>query len=403
MKFRKMEFVNTKGETLSGRIDLPLKAKPLAYVLFAHCFTCTKDLSALHNISKALTQNGMAVFRFDFTGLGESGGDFSETNFSSNVSDLVAAAEFMKNRFDAPRILIGHSLGGAAVIRAASKIPSAKAVAVIGSPYDPAHVKHLFEGVKNEIEEKGEADVLLEGRPFKIKKQFIDDLPGKDPAEVLSKLRKALLVLHSPIDDVVGIENAGKIFMAAKHPKSFVSLDHADHLLSDKKDSLYAGAIIAAWAGKYVDRGEAEKEPAEGVVITLTGSDGYTTDIRAGRHSLTADEPEDAGGADMGPTPYDYLLSGLGACTGMTLRMYADYKKIPLDSVTVKLNHEKIHASDCDTCETKSGKLDVIERVIDLEGDLSDDVKRKMLEIADKCPVHRTLHSEIVVKTRLKE
>lgn len=405
MKFQKISFKNKNGDLLSGRLDLPIDNLPIAYALFAHCFTCSKNLKALVNISNALNMAGIAVFRFDFTGLGESEGDFANTNFSSNVADLVAAANYLKEQFQSPKILIGHSLGGAAILQAAAQIESAESVVTIAAPCSPNHVAHLLESNREEIEQKGEAQVVLAGKKFNIKKQFLDDLDQHKMQETIRKIRKAMLIFHSPVDKIVGIENATWIFQAAMHPKSFISLDKADHMLTDPSDSLYVGSVMAAWARKYISIPKRAGKPldAEGnQVIVRTGKSGFRTEVKAGEHALLADEPEKYGGKDTGPNPYDYLVTALGACTSMTLRMYADHKKWPLDSITVRLNHSKIHAADCGDCESKEGKIDVIEREIDVEGELDDQQRQRLLEIADKCPVHRTLHGEVKVRSKLK-
>lgn len=404
MLFQKLTFQNKNGETLSARLDLPAGRKPVACALFAHCFTCSKNLKAVANISHALNLEGIAVLRFDFTGLGESEGDFADTNFSSNVEDLVEAATFMGTMFEAPSILIGHSLGGAAVLQAAHQLPSVKAVATIGAPYDPKHVSHLFEDVVDRIEEQGKARVLLAGRAFTIKKQFLDDLESQNVHKTIHTLNRALLVFHSPVDQTVGVENARLIYDAAKHPKSFITLDKADHLLSDESDSRYVGAVLAAWAAKYIEAPPHKDEALEGAqeVIARIGKQGFRTDIEANGYRLTADEPVSVGGTNQGPTPYDLLIAGLGACTVMTLRMYADHKGWPLEGATVKLIHNKIHARDCEHCETKEDvKIDRIERVLTVEGPLTDQQKQRLLEIADRCPVHRTLTNEVDIQTRL--
>ena len=401
----RLTFQNQAGETLAARLDLPVDGEPQAYILFAHCFTCGKNLKAAGNISSALTREGFAVLRFDFTGLGESEGDFADTNLSSNIADLIAAAEFLGERYEAPKILVGHSLGGAAVLQAATQLESVVAVATIGAPYDPAHVKHLLDGALEEVQHTGSAEVNLGGRPFTIKKQFLDDLEGRRVEENLRRLDRALLVFHAPLDKTVGIENAAKIFTAAKHPKSFVSLDTADHLLTDEADSRYAGTVLAAWASKYVlvekQRRSRDRDPADNRVVASIGAEGYRTEIAASGHALVADEPIAVGGTNLGPTPYDLLNAGLGACTVMTLRMYADRKGWPLEGVTARLQHEKIHASDCQECESSaSGKIDRIEREIELAGPLDDAQRKRLMEIADKCPVHRTLEGDIHIVTR---
>jgi putative redox protein len=403
---RKITFAGAAGASLAARLDAPA-GRPRAHALFAHCFACGKDIFAASRIAGGLVRHGIAVLRFDFTGLGASEGEFANSNFSSNVGDLVAAAEWMRGEVGAPAILIGHSLGGAAVLAAAAGVPEAKAVATIGAPADPAHVARHFAGARAAIETAGEAEVVLGGRPFRITKQFLDDIEGHKLERAIGALGKALLVFHAPRDDVVGIDNAGRIFRAARHPKSFVSLDDADHLLSRKADAAYVADVIAAWAGRYVDAGapaRAAPVAAPGsVVVAEAGIGKFAQDVSVGgRFILRADEPEDAGGGDSGPGPYDFLLVGLGACTSMTLRMYADHKGIPLKHVRVALRHDKIHAEDCAACETKAGKIDRIEREIELVGDLDEATRRRLLEIAEKCPVHRTLHSEVLVESRLK-
>lgn len=406
MQFQKLTFRNAAGQRLDARLDLPMDEKPHAYAIFAHCFTCTKNFNAVVNISRALTRDKIAVLRFDFTGLGESEGDFSNTGFSSNVSDLVAAAEFLKSGFDAPKLLIGHSLGGAAVLQAAASIPSSLAVATIGAPADLSSVARFLSREGPEIRSKGEARVTLAGRSFRIRKEFVDELDRSSMEQSIRQLGKALLIFHSPRDTIVGIESAGKIFQAARHPKSFISLDQADHLLSSRSDSLYAGAVLAAWAGKYIgspeDRDREERDLTDNRIVVHTGQTGYRTEILAGAHRLIADEPVAVGGSGTGPSPYDYLVSALGACTSMTLRMYADRKEWPLESIVVRLKHRKVHARDCSECESKSGRIDVVEREIELRGPLDAEQRERLLEIADRCPVHRTLHSEIRVETRLK-
>jgi uncharacterized OsmC-like protein/alpha/beta superfamily hydrolase len=398
----KVEFPGASGAPLSARLDLPV-APPIAYALFAHCFTCSKDTRAAAYVAAALAERGIATLRFDFTGLGGSGGDFANTNFSSNRADLVAAADFLRRRYRAPEILVGHSLGGAAVLAAAREIPEASGVVAIAAPAEPAHVlAHIPR--RDEIERTGEAEVVLAGRSFRIKKQLLDDLAGQRPDEAIRNLGRALLVMHSPRDDTVAIDNATRIFQAARHPKSFVSLDPADHLLTRREDAAYAGHVIATWAERYL-RSKAPAAPAsvEGRVVVRETREGKLTQlITAGRHVLRADEPVSAGGLDSGPSPYDLLLAALGACTSMTVRLYADLKRLPLERVEVELQHYRIHAADCAECETREGKIDRIERVVRLEGALDPAQRAKLLEIANRCPVHRTLHSEITVPTRLE-
>jgi putative redox protein len=400
-----VRFPGSLGATLAARLDLP-PVKPAAFALFAHCFTCSKDSLAASRISAALTGRGIAVLRFDFTGLGGSEGEFANTSFSSNVGDLVAASSWLREQHEAPRLLIGHSLGGAAVLAAAREIPEAAAVATIGAPFEPAHVRRLLAPALPEIEAAGEATVELAGRTFRIKKQFLDDIGSRNGREAIGNLRKALLIFHSPRDTTVSIDNAAQIFMTAKHPKSFVSLDDADHLLTRKEDASYVAAVLAAWASRYIGAPVMESQPIRadepGVVTVAETREGkFTQAITVGKHRLRADEPASAGGTDTGPSPYDLLLAALGACTAMTIRMYADLKQLPLDKVTVRLRHEKVHAQDCAECETREGKIDRIEREIELAGGLDEAQRARLLEIANKCPVHRTLHSEVWIPTRL--
>jgi len=404
----KVTFTGHDGHTLAGRLERP-RGAPVAYALFAHCFTCGKDIAAAQRVARALAAEGIAVLRFDFTGLGHSEGEFANTTFSSNVDDLVAAADFLRANHGVPALLIGHSLGGAAMIAAADRIPDAKAVATIAAPADPAHVTKLFHDKTADIAATGQADVDLAGRRFTIRKPFLDDIAAQSITDCLGRMRTALLVMHGPRDGIVGIDNATSIFGAAKHPKSFVSLDDADHLLSRKADAVYAARVLAAWAARYLDIAQPEPGAAaagpepdpDGVVVQETDAGGFANTVVAGRHRLAADEPPDVGGTNTGPSPYDWLLGGLGACTSMTIRMYADRKGWPLERVTVTLRHSKIHATDCAECETKAGKIDLIERDVAIAGDLDDARRERLLEIADKCPVHRTLTSENVIRTRL--
>ena len=405
------EFRGSQGTTLAARLDTPDTA-PRAWAVFAHCFTCSKDTKAASHIARALAASGFGVLRFDFTGLGGSGGDFSNTHFSTNVDDLVAAADWLRKRHGTPALLVGHSLGGAAVLAAAHRIPDARAVATLGAPFDPAHVTHQFGGDELKvITEQGQATVTLAGRPFTIKRAFLDDLGGQAQGERIRQLRRPLLVMHPPQDRVVSIDNAAAIFKAALHPKSFVSLDGADHLLNREEDARFAADVIAAWASRYLPAAAAtptaDATPDASietgwVEVAETGAGAFTSTVRAGVHRWLADEPVSAGGDDAGPSPYDLLTAALGACTAMTLRMYARQKGLPLERVRVRLKHSKIHASDCEHCETATGRIDRIEREIELQGPLDDAQRQRLLEIADKCPVHRTLHGEVDVSTRMK-
>jgi len=402
MPNKNVVFENNSGHSLSGILDTP-DTPPVAFALFAHCFTCSKNLKAAANIARALNEAGIAVLRFDFTGLGQSEGEFADTNFSSNVADLLAAVDFLRREHMTPSILIGHSLGGTAVLQAARDISSAVAVATIGSPSEPAHVAGMFSGSRDELTEHGEATVNLGGRPFLMKQQFLDDLEQQDLRASVGALRKALLVMHAPLDNIVEIDNASALFAAAKHPKSFVSLDDADHLLSHEADSKYAGRVLAAWASRYLpDTGARDTSDAGGDQVSAqTWVGGFRTEVQLGAHRLVADEPRSVGGKNLGPTPYDLLAAALATCTSMTLRMYANHKGLKLESATVTVAHNKVHAKDCEDCEAADGKIDEFRRRITLDGDLSNEQRERMLEIADRCPVHRTLHSETKVRSTL--
>ncbi|MDH4049691.1 MAG: alpha/beta fold hydrolase [Gammaproteobacteria bacterium] len=399
MQKKTVSFDNKDGRKLAGLLDFP-HGPVRAYALFAHCFTCSKNLKAANNISRALTDAGIAVLRFDFTGLGQSEGDFADSNFSGNVADLLAAAGFLETGYSAPSILIGHSLGGTAVLQAAANLPSVVAVATIGAPAQPSHVADLLGDARPEIESRGEATVNLGGRPFKVKKQFLDDLEQHGLPESLSALRKAILIMHAPLDDTVDISNASELFLNAKHPKSFVSLDKADHLLSRNEDSYYAGTVLACWAKAYLPDSDEDRAHAANETVAWTDGDEVLTSIVSAGHSLIADEPVAAGGSGAGPSPYDLLSAALAACTTMTLTMYARHKKLNVARVTAKVSHNKIHARDCEDCENKDGKIDFFERRIAIDGELSPEQHERMLEIADRCPVHKTLHGEVKIRTR---
>jgi len=400
----RFDFPNAAGELLAARLERPSQ-EPIAYALFAHCFTCSKDSLAARRISEALTARGIAVLRFDFTGLGSSEGDFANTHFSSNVADVVAAADHLRKTRRAPALLIGHSLGGAAVLAAAAAVPETRAVVTIAAPSDPGHVTGLFRDRVEAIRAGGDGEVEIGGRRFRIRREFLDDVAEQRLLERVKDLRKALLVFHSPVDATVGIDNASKIFAAAKHPKSFVSLADADHLLSRRSDAVYVANVLAAWAERYLDATQtaagAGAEPRV-VRVTETREGQFQQAIAIGPHRIVADEPLAVGGLDSGPNPYDLLLAGLGACTAMTLRLYADRKNLPLERASVSLRHGKVHAVDCAACETKERMIDRIDRAITLEGPLDEDERAKLGEIADKCPVHRTLESEIEIRTVLE-
>lgn len=407
MKTERLEFIGHDGSVLAARLDRP-PGKPAAFALFAHCFTCSKDIPAARRISQRLASLGIAVLRFDFTGLGHSGGEFANTGFSSNIEDLLLAVDFLREEYEAPQLLIGHSLGGAAILAAAAKVPEAKAVVTIGTPAQPEHVLHNFEAKVDEIRAQGEADVILAGRTFTIKRQFIDDLSDLSLEQSVSQLKKALLVMHAPLDETVAVDNAAQLFQMAKHPKSFITLDNADHLLSRTEDAEYAAEVISTWVQRYVDISVLPKggSTPEGVTRVIEADpNSFTQDLHIEGHHLIADEPSSYGGHFLGPTPYQLVASGLGACTSMTIRMYARRKKIPLEHVEVDIIHNKIHAKDCENCEftdnQTNGKVDQFERIIRLQGDLSDEQRQQLLAIADRCPVHRTLESDIVISTQL--
>lgn len=406
MGLQKVTFNNSQGQTLVGRLELPVDRHPHNFAIFAHCFTCNKNLLAVKNIGKGLTSHGFGVLRFDFTGLGESEGDFADTNFSGNVEDLVAAADFLQENYKAPTLIIGHSLGGAASIFASKEIASIQAIATIGAPSNPVHVKHLLKSGIEEIQAEGKAVVNLSGRDFTIKKQFLDDLETKSLPETAKALRKPLLIMHSPQDDTVGIKNAEEIYVSAHHPKSFVSLDGADHLLSRKEDSIYVGEVIAGWAKRYLDVSnivDTTLKTKHQVAASLDANDGFTTQMKVGNHYMIADEPETYGGNDFGPSPYELVSAGLSACTVMTIQMYARRKGWPVDNVEVHTSYSKTHAEDCENCEVDSSKIDTFHREIKLTGDLDGKQRARIMEIADKCPVHKTLHSPTQIISTLIE
>ncbi|MBN1240220.1 MAG: alpha/beta fold hydrolase [Gammaproteobacteria bacterium] len=416
MHRRDVEFHNDQGELLRGDLYLPLEA-PRAWVIFAHCFTCAANWKAPVRIARALCRRNYAVLAFDFTGLGRSEGEFAETNFTTNVGDLVAAARWLETaQGSAPALLVGHSLGGAAALAAAADIDSVRAVATIAAPSRASHVANLLEeGAREEIERTGEGRVRIGGRPFTIRKQLLEDIERHDVPSNLGALRRALLVMHSPADDVVSIDEAAEIFVHALHPKSFVSLDGADHLLSRERDAEYAASVLAAWASRYVG-GETEAAEAagaggaaaaggagEGAAIAATGATGFATEIVAAGHELVADEPVSLGGSDLGPTPYGLLSAALASCTSMTLQMYARRKGLALGTARVSVRHSRIHASDCAGCETREGKVDRFERELTLTGDLDEAARQRLAEIADRCPVHRTLQREVLIETVLAD
>ena len=403
MPTERLTFTGHDGSELAARLDMP-EGPHLATALFAHCFTCSKDIPAARRIAGRLAAMGIAVLRFDFTGLGHSDGEFANTSFSSNVADLNRAADMLAARGMAPALLIGHSLGGAAVLRAAGEVESAKAVVTLGAPFDPGHVTHNFADALETIKRDGVGSVILGGRPVKIGKGFVEDVCSSQLGPAIGALKKALLVMHAPTDDIVGVENATQIFIAAKHPKSFVTLDDADHLITRGKDAEYAAEVIAAWVGRYVPLMQPAPPPGapEGVTrVSEADPKGFLQDVTAGggTHHLLADEPVAYGGTNRGMTPYQFLAAGLGACTSMTVRMYARRKKWPLTHVSVDVSHDKVHAQDAAVAPER---IDRFLREITLEGDLTEEQRQRLLAIADKCPVHKTLEAGAQVETILR-
>ncbi len=407
-------FQNKQNESLSGLLELP-EERTTCYAIFAHCFTCSKDGIAATYISRTLAENGIAVLRFDFTGLGNSSGDFSNTNFSSNLDDLLAAAEFLQQQYAAPQLLIGHSLGGSAVLAVAQYIESVKAIVTINAPATAEHVKHLFVDTHDEILNNQSAKVSLGGRSFTIHKQFVDDINRYNSLDDIKQLEKALLIFHSPVDPIVSIDEAARIYTAARHPKSFISLDQADHLLSNKSDADYIAAVISAWVSRYLtepvrsaqstaiqpDNSAPIVQP--GTVIVRERDKKFTREIFTQQHRWISDEPLESGGADLGASPYELLLAALGSCTSMTLRMYANHKKLDLEDIEVELYHSRIHVEDCAACDKQNALIDKIDRSIRLTGSLSEAQRKRLLEIANLCPVHKTLDNKIVIETQLVE
>lgn len=403
MPRKKIEFEGHDGGRLAGLLEYPEEAAK-AYVLLAHCFSCGKDIAAASRIARALVACGFAVLRFDFTGLGNSDGDFANTNFSSNMDDLLKAAEFLTSDYRAPSLLIGHSLGGTAALAVANRIPECQGVVTIGAPHDPEHITRHFDASLEAIERDGEAQVDLGGRQLTIKKQFVDDVSRISRDNVIGRIKKALLIFHSPMDEVVSISEAEKIYKSAMHPKSFVSLDKADHLLTDKTDAEYVASVIAAWATRYLDETRVvsieESDVDKGTVLVGEHNREFTRTVHTDNHHWFADEPTSVGGLDLGPDPYEHLLAALGSCTSMTIRMYANRKELPLDDVNVWVSHDRQYLDDCEGCDDNPRRIDVLERTITFKGDLSEEQTNKLLEIADKCPVHRTLTNEIRIRTQ---
>lgn len=400
VKTEKFQFINAAGIKLDGRLENPVTGKIRAIALFAHCFTCTKSSRGATKIAAALAARGIATLRFDFTGLGNSDGEFKDSGFISNVQDLISAADALRDGPGAPTIIIGHSLGGAAVIAATEHIPELKAVVTIGAPFEVDHVLGQLGEQLNLVKQNGEAEVQIGGRPFVVNREFLDQTSDQPQSERLAKLGKSLLVMHAPDDDIVGFYNGEKIYAAAAQPKSFIALEKADHLLMREEDAQYAASMIAAWAGPHLDDiADDDNAPIDGVVVVRSVGPSYTQYIRTANHYFLADEPTSMGGYDLGPAPYDLLLAGLGACTSMTLKIYAQRKNIPLTGVTVELEHSRDHVQDCNNCNNDKNQIDVIDRTIALSGDLTQEQRDSLIRIADRCPVHRTLENRIDINT----
>lgn len=404
MSSQKIKITNSKGVVLNAQLELPANQKPNYYAIFAHCFTCSSSLNAVRNVSRSLTQDGFAVLRFDFTGLGRSEGEFADSHFSANVQDLIDVHDFISENYKAPSLLVGHSLGGAAVLVAAFKIESVKAVATIGAPSTVSHVKHLFSHAIEDIKEKGRVKVNIGGRPFEIDDNFVSEFDKTDLPKIVKELRKPLLIMHSPFDKIVGIENAQELYLNAHHPKSFITLDDADHLLSEEKDSEYVGEVIGTWAKRYFPKTENKMMDPQGE--QLVGhldliENNFTTSIQTANHSFIADEPKKIGGDDFGPSPYEYLNAALAACTVMTLKLYAERKSWDLHEVFVYISHSRAHSEDLKLELDKPKFLDHITKKLKFVGNLSKEQKERLKEIASRCPVHKTLESEVVFTSTL--
>ena len=404
MNNQRLKIENKKGNKLQAYLELPANQKPNHFAIFAHCFTCSSSLSAVRNISRALTIHGFGVVRFDFTGLGRSEGEFADSHFSANVDDLITVSDFLKDHYKAPSLLVGHSLGGAAVLVAASKLDTIKAVATVGAPSTVSHVKHLFSHGIDDIKNKGRVEVNIGGRPFKIDEEFVSDFDKTDLPEIIKLLKKPLLILHSPIDTIVGIKNAHELYHNAHHPKSFVSLDNADHLLSKVQDSSYVGDMIGTWVKRYFPEQENVMLDTSGeqlVAYLNLKEDNFTTTIQTAKHSFIADELDSIGGDDFGPSPYDFLSAGLAACTVMTLKMYAERKKWDLQEVYAHITYSKKHSDDLMSDIGKPTRIDHLSKKLTFIGNLDESQKERLKQIASKCPVHKTLQREVIIETEL--
>ncbi len=391
---------------LAARLDLPA-GPPLAYALLVHGFTCSMDLAITRRIAEGLAGEGLAVLRFDLPGHGKSGGEFSQSNFTDYRAAVLAAVDYLRAMNAAPTVLVGHSLGGAAILAAASEIPEAKAIATIGTPADVAEVVRLIGASPEDVRMNGQADVVIDGHKFTIRRQFLEDADRYRIVDMLPRLRKAMLFMHAPLDEIVGINNAGRLYSAAKHSKSFISLDHGGHLLTDPRDAAYAARVIAAWASRFLEDVPAQEGANDGRVrVSEIGQGQFQNTVMAGRHRLFADEPVSVGGDDLGPSPYDYLSIALGACKSMTLRMYSRLKGLELGRISVEVSHGKVPAEHCEDCgevaEGRSGRIDRFECLITVEGPVAPELRDKLVEIAGKCPVHRTLQEKAAIVTRVE-
>ena len=402
MKTERLNIVNKKGVELSAKLELPANQRPNGYAIFAHCFTCSSNINAVTNISRTLTQHGFGVLRFDFTGLGRSKGEFADSHFSANISDLLDVHQYMAEHYEAPSLLVGHSLGGAAVLVAASKLDAVKAVATIGAPASAEHTTKHFASQMEGISKGEKVAVNIGGRSFNINKEFVEEFQSVDLMEVVKSMKKPLLVMHSPFDKIVGIENAQKIYQHAFHPKSFISLDDADHLLTKKEDSIYVGNLIGTWIQRYFSVKSKDELSTEGeqVVGHLNlKEDNFTTSIQTKNHSIIADEPLKVGGDDFGPSPYELFSASLVACTTMTLKMYANRKKWDLQEVYVYVTHTKKQVQDGD----EKIEISQLEKKLKFVGDLSEEQKTRLKEIAAKCPVHKTMLGDIEIETSVMD
>ncbi|WP_019038548.1 bifunctional alpha/beta hydrolase/OsmC family protein [Psychroflexus tropicus] len=404
MGLEKVTFQNKNGEDLIGRLQFPDEQHAKAYAIFAHCFTCGKNLKVIREISTALTKLGIAVLRFDFTGLGQSDGDFEETNFSHDIEDLIEASNFLKQNYEAPKLIIGHSLGGTAALFASQKIDSLKAIVSIASPSQPSHVEELIVRSTKEGsagDDSNSVEISLGGKDFTIKKQFLDDIKSKDTASFLGDLKIPYLIMHSPQDRIVSIDNAEDLYKWSHHPKSFISLDKADHLLNTNVDASYIGSLIGHWSSNSLeltkDKNTAMESESQSAAV-LNNEDKFTTQMKVGDFEMIGDEPESYGGHNFGPAPYDFLTAGLAECTAMTLHVYARQKKWALKEVKVHVDYEKKKIEDEDG---KAIKKDFISKKIEILGDLDEDQKKRLVEIGERCPVNRTLHSEIEISSEL--